>query len=223
MLTSIVLFGAVGASAEGSGASPAIRVETVEAKVGDDIEVNVFIDNNPGIAGMQLNVFYDADVLTYKGVEYAEEWGGSGIPPQKASNPFILLWYNFSDYSGSGVFATLSFSVADDSPNTVSEIKITYNAGDVSNQKFDDVDLAVVNGKVYITGNMPDVPIESDVFGDINGDGVLDFADVIRLLLFELNLNVKTNERAPDMNGDGKNTLADVVFLAIYLIKRLAE
>ena len=53
---------------------PTFKVETTNAAVGDTVKINVWAENNPGIASTKLIVNYDDATLDLKEVEYNTAW-----------------------------------------------------------------------------------------------------------------------------------------------------
>lgn len=56
------------------------------------------------------------------------------------------------------------------------------------------------------------------VYGDANGDGVVNVADVTALVAYILGQDVTINTQAADMNGDGIINVADVTVLIRYVL-----
>jgi endoglucanase len=54
------------------------------------------------------------------------------------------------------------------------------------------------------------------VYGDLNGDGVIDGADVILMLRYFTRPDVAINLAAADVNGDGTVDIADLILLLRY-------
>ncbi len=129
----------------------AFAVETVEAQRGDTVEVNVRVKNSPGITSTKLWVTFD-NALTLESVVYGTEISGSFVQPQRMTSPVILNWANgLEDYSGDYLFATLTFSVAQDASEGVHTVSVSYDPDDVYNVEEDNVDFAVISGGVKIS------------------------------------------------------------------------
>ena len=207
----------VAAGAEGTGSTPVIRVGNASAGAGEDVEVKITVENNPGIAGIGLIVEFDDKVLTLKEAVYSSSWRGSGIDPAKNGSPASLIWFNASDHKKDGVFATLRFSVAEDAKSTVTDIRISYRKGNISDQYGNDVDPTTVNGTVTVTGKAGDEFLPDT---DMNGDGRTDVFDLFLLITAILNVRDRTGA---DINGDGKVGIGDAVFFIRLLCKNAAR
>lgn len=56
------------------------------------------------------------------------------------------------------------------------------------------------------------------LYGDVNGDGLVDVSDVAILIAYVLGKDVAVNEQAADVNGDGLVDISDVAILLRYII-----
>lgn len=61
------------------------------------------------------------------------------------------------------------------------------------------------------------------MYGDVNGDGVVDIYDVTKLNAYLKNNSVKINEKAADVNADGKITEEDATILYAYTRGEITE
>ena len=177
---------------------------------GGTVKVNVRLEGNSGVAMMRLKVSYDSSVLTLDRITYNTDIGGATADPAFFDGYAVLLWYNESENSyGDWTFATLTFTVNPEAtPNTTSEIVLTYDADEVCDIEENNVVFSVENGVVSILDHVP---------GDITGDKVLNSKDVLRVARYFSGWDVEVNELALDVNGDGKVNSKDLLRLARYL------
>ena len=61
------------------------------------------------------------------------------------------------------------------------------------------------------------------LYGDVNGDGTVDFYDVAKLNAYLKNNSTKINEKAADVNADGKITEEDATILYAYTRGEITE
>ena len=128
----------------GETGAPAIKASDVTGEVGEIVEVEISLEDNPGIVFMQLEVSYDADVLrlTEGGITDTGRISGSA----HNHNPLILSWNTLNENKNNGVIAKIAFEIlkeADASP-----VSITYEPGDIRGFDLDKVYFQVKSGSV---------------------------------------------------------------------------
>lgn len=185
-------------------------VDDTSAVPGGTMQVNVRLENNPGIAMMRLKISYDSSVLTLNQVTYNAEIGGTATQPTISDGYVTLLWYNESEnVEGDWIFATLTFTVKDTAPvGSVSDIVLTYDAEEVCDIEENNVVFSIDNGSATVLDHVP---------GDVNGDDGLTSKDLLRLARYFAGWEVEVNENALDINGDGNVNSKDLLRLARYL------
>lgn len=189
-----------------------IRIEQVTAEPGSTVEVDILVENNPGIYSLEFRAGYTSEYLTLTGMVYNPEFGGSGMVPP-LGNSFSLSWYNnqtMEDVTTNGVLATLTFQVSQDAPED-QLLQIDFVSGSLECYNIADQELAVslVNGGILV---------QNGVFGDINGDRKATTRDVSRLHQYVVGWDVEVDPKAIDTNGDGKVTTRDVTRLHQYVV-----
>ena len=210
------LMGLVGFSAAASE-EVTLTVSEVTAAPGAEVEVTLTLSNNTGLAGMKISVAYDS-VLTLTGVELNSEISEMMTAPEPYTNPqSIAMVSPTEDTTANGVFATLTFKVSETAEaGYKASVSVTYDADDVFNGNFDNVQLNVVNGSVS-----DDAP--AIVYGDVNGDGRVNGRDVLLLRSYMANFDYDTNTSTvevhpgADVNGDGRINGRDVLLLRSYM------
>ena len=93
--------------------SGSVRVEDIDAKPGSEIKVPVYLDENPGVVYLNLEISYDKG-LTCTNIENNKEIfkGASFTAGDKSKNPFNLVWdasISNEDASTSIEMSTLAF------------------------------------------------------------------------------------------------------------------
>ncbi len=156
MIFSMGSFGSVIAESE-----PTVTIETIEAKAGEAVAVKVLIANNPGIWGMDLKISYDKTALTLESVENGDFFASSEWTKGNVENEVYTLSYAanaFEDIiTSSGTLAILNFKVSDNAVPGDYNITASYNTGDIINIDFDEINFKVVDGKVSIKADEPEV------------------------------------------------------------------
>lgn len=185
-------------------------VDHVGTMPGKTVEVNIRLENNPGVAMMRLQVAYDPALLTLDQVTYNSAIGGTSTQPAIFEDSAVLLWYNNSEnVEGDWIFATLSFTVKETADvGSTSDIVLTYDADEVCDIEENKVLFAIDNGSASALDHVP---------GDINGDQSLTAKDLLRLAKHFTGWEDEVNELALDVNGDGKVNSQDLLRLSKYL------
>ena len=135
-----------------NSSNPTFRVSTANAVAGaDDVVITIAVENNPGIASMNLVVTY-ADELTLTDITYNSDIGGMSQQPQRKDSPVILNWFNgTADSEGDWIFVTLKFSVTDTATAGDYNISISYDPNNVYDITETNIDFTVVNGKITVS------------------------------------------------------------------------
>ncbi len=112
---------------------PKLKVDTVSGLPGDEVELKVSVENNPGILGMILTIGYDESVLMLKSVENGEAvsdfltltssktlesgarfvWDGLELAPENIKDGTVLLMrFKIADTADEGKYS-INFGYAD--------------------------------------------------------------------------------------------------------------
>ncbi len=132
--------------------TPAIVISNASAAAGDtNVTVTVSLKNNPGIASLNLNLFYESG-LVLESIVYNSSIGGMSQQPQTKDSPVILNWINGSSNSeGDFVFATLSFRVEEGASSGEYEIYVTYDPDNVYDITETNIEFETVSGTITIS------------------------------------------------------------------------
>ncbi len=125
-----------------------IVVEQVTAQAGESVDVDVSLENNPGINTFTLSIEYDKDRLQLTGLTMNAGLGGSH---NFSANTEAVTWLASADTSYNGVAFTLHFDVLEDANAGNAEVTVTYSAGGICNFNEEDVDFGIQPGGVNIT------------------------------------------------------------------------
>ena len=183
-------------------------INSVEAKAGNVVVVEVLLKNNPGIQGIIGRLVYDESVMTLLSVE-------NGTVLADMDQERNLLWSADAETTEDGVLCTITFQMAENAP--AGAYPVAFILEDAVNEAEENVQLHVVFGSVTVSY----IP-----YGDVNGDGKITLADALRLRKFLANRDPETGasdvivEAGADVNGDGAVDLLDALRLRKFLASR---
>lgn len=189
-----------------------IIVETKKARAGKTVSVNVTLQNNPGIWGLDLSVEYDKTKLTLNSVTNGTvfsdaEW----VKGNLAGSKYILSYEasGFENVTANGVLATLEFTVNEDAAaDDFYAITVSYKAGDMIDVSFNEINAAVISGGVRVI----DI-----IYGDLNGDGLVNKKDALLLKMYLADNSTEIDLEAADVFADGVVNKKDSLYLRQYL------
>ena len=188
----------------------AMTISSVSAPRGNRVNVEVIIENNPGIAGAVIKFEYD-ERLTLVSASAGEAWSDLSLTkPAEFQSPCNFVWDGNGAY-GNGIVLTLTFDIPYDAAvDEVYEITAAYADGNIIDTDYNPVDLTIFSGAVTV----------SPMYGDVNDDGTVDVADVIALRRYLAGgYDVAINEDLADVNRDGMITIVDVIELRRYILQ----
>ena len=206
--------------------APKISVESTDAIPGETFDVNVRINNNPGLVMSELKVEFGS-ALTLIAAESKDAMPDSIFsftPPGKLANGGVITgaanftWYvnTISDSNiRNGVMLKLTFTLSDTAQEgEVYDIKVSSTDG------LGDRDLnlysASTSGRVTVVNYTP---------GDVNDDKRITMLDVVLLSRYIADggktdpdgYNVSINKKAGNVNDDGRINMLDVVLISRYI------
>lgn len=190
--------------------APKIYADSVNARAGEEVEIRVKIENNPGITALRLVVDYDDTVLEMTGFTFGDALSSMN----KGTSENFGNQYSFSMYSATadltdnGTLAVIKFKVNENAEDGEYPIRITYDSDDIFNLNGDSIHFDTVTGIVTVNSCLP---------GDVNDDGKINMRDVVLLQQVVNGWNVAYNKDAADYNGDGKINMRDIVALQQYI------
>jgi len=142
---------------EAEAAKPTFSVSSASAKPGDTVSLNVEMSNNPGVTSFMVDISYNDRYLSLATEPtLADMFTEAMASGDIAMNPFnIYMADHFVDVKENGVFATISFNVAEDAPSGEYQIKLSYDPVNVYNANMDSVTFETVAGKITVEGDIP--------------------------------------------------------------------
>lgn len=134
-----------------------IKVATVSAEAGSEIDVPVEITSNEGIVAISFTIEYDTDALELVSVKDCGLFADASYTPggDLTAVPFRVMWENAlatDNYTDTGSVAVFHFNVLDTAESGLSEIKINVEADNTFDVNMDDVAFESVNGGIEIAG-----------------------------------------------------------------------
>lgn len=192
--------------------APCITVDSKNAKAGQSVTLDVVLENNPGMWGMDLVVEYDKTQLTLTGVTNGTVFADSEWVKGNLSGEKYILSYEANEIennTNNGVVATLEFMVNEGATvDSLAAVTVSYKMGDIINIAFDDIGVAVVSGGVNIV---------DFIYGDLNSDGVVNKKDSLLLKMYLAGNTTDIDTDAADVFTDGSVNKKDSLLLKRYL------
>lgn len=153
-LSMIFTMSAISMSAVAQTGNGEITLESVTAENGESVSMDVLFQNNPGIWGMDLRISYDKSALTLTSVENGDFFQDAEWTKGNLNADVYILSYEASALenitTSSGTLATLNFTVSDTATAGDYTVTASYNAGDIINVSFDDINPSITNGKITV-------------------------------------------------------------------------
>ena len=155
-LSMLLAFGMLFSTAVPAAAAgdPTITVDAVTGELGETVEVNITVTDNPGIASMSFDLNYDSSVLTIESIENKVPATVQTMDSKDfTQNPYKFVWTTFglSSFDTTGVFAVVTFRVNENAAYGTSDITVTYDdTADITDVNDDPVAFNVANGSVTI-------------------------------------------------------------------------
>ena len=184
-----------------------ISDETVRA--GDEVKVKIYIDKNPGITGLSIDVDYP-EALTLTEIKYTDLFSAKPTNSKDYNSPMTISWHSPGslDEDATGLFATLTFVADINAEATDYTVRVTYKADNIIDSTLDDIPFDVENGTVSVQRPTP---------GDVNRDGAINMKDIVLVQQYINHWDVSIVERAADVNDDGDINMKDLVILQQYI------
>lgn len=146
---------------------PTFRGADIKAKAGDTITYEVFIENNPGIAGYKVQVDFSDEAfdlgtqkpdshentLKIELGDFSEDAGSVGnVVSNTTAYGCVALWYNIEEVDADGTVFTVTLKVAKDAINGKHAVKIRCDAINTIDVEGNPVAFETIDGSVTVTG-----------------------------------------------------------------------
>lgn len=193
-----------------------IDVKKTWGMPGEQVNVVLSMENNPGIVGLTLQIEFNDTVMSLVNAENGIAVNGSNIsftPPSSGSN---YVWAGASvsaDEISDGTLLTLTFKINEDAK--CGEYPISVSCSDAVDNDLKQVPINIKNNSFSIIDYIP---------GDTSGDGKIAMNDLVLLVRYiadngynENGYAAKVNKDACDVNADNDITVVDAVLLSRYI------
>lgn len=185
--------------------NPQIVIQSDDGVAGETLRLELRLVNNPGVAGLVLTLEYDTSVFELLTVE-------NGTLLAELDQGINLSWNMDGDCTQDGLLCTLEFQIAEDAPEGTYAISARFR--EACDYELEDVVFTVVPGQVEV---------RDFVYGDADGNGVVNGKDVILLRKFMANYDYDASvstvavSAGADANGDGVVNGKDVILLRKFM------
>ena len=186
---------------------PMLTVAQASAQPGQKVRLEITLTDNPGLCGLNFQIDYDKSRLTLEDFDCTSETFALGDWTVGIGEGEKALWLQPDETDKNGVILTLEFTIAQDAPQ--GEIPVTLTEASGVNAQAELVAVGTVAGSVQVTVGIP---------GDVNGDGRITFADLLRLRRYLAGQNIPVETGNADLNADGKIDLMDLMLLQKLLL-----
>ena len=206
LLLSMTVFHTVPAFAQGDGQA-AVTLKGV-ALAGKNIKLTVSLSNMPAYDDLGIKLSYDSAQLALIGGEWLKDGALEDFDVQNG----LAVWTGTRVEAVNGDVLEVEFTL-DEAFTPESDISVACEI--------------VAKAKGVTVANLnPSTPIEviTFIYGDANGDGEVDEADLLRLRKYIVNFDETTQESTvtifpgADANGDGEVDEVDLLRLRKYFI-----
>lgn len=132
-----------------------VKIDTKEAMQGDIVEINVELENNPGILAMHFDMTYDTERLELISAQDTALLEGSVFSQNTNVYPYVMLWNSASpkNFTKDGTLVNLNFKVKETAKPGQAFIKLEYDQENIFDVDLNDIKLMVVNGAINIKDN----------------------------------------------------------------------
>ena len=192
-----------------------IRTSTATGRAGDSVTVALSLEENPGLASLALDIYYDASGLAVESIASVRRGpalGGlifTGVTDTTyTNNPFRVSWFGTSNDYTHGDILLITFRILETAEDGYYDVWANYMP---ANTRDEDLDL------VLLTSWSGGVSVFNFTYGDTDGDKVVTLGDAIRIAQYINIWPVDIITQAADVDGDGAVTLADAILIAQYV------
>ena len=145
----------ISASGEGALINGTLSIENYSAQSGETIDVEVILNDNPGITALSFDIEYDSDRLELIKAEDGKILGTSTalFGNDTTANPYRLCWDDLSTENnmGNGTVAILTIKVKDNAPSGIASVGLILNQGSTFNVDMEDVAFTTESGGINVT------------------------------------------------------------------------
>ena len=129
-----------------------VAISSASAKAGEEVTLTVAIQNSPGIAGVQLYIGYDSDVMTYVSAKATNSSFYTSVSDDEGTNPVKVVMANLSlkNIEGEISVAEIKCKIADNA--ATGEYDVSVSAVEAYDKDIAPVAVNIQNGTVTVEG-----------------------------------------------------------------------
>lgn len=133
---------------------PRFELTNINGKIGDTVQIELNVFNNPGITALSVDIGYSAKDLELVSVEDAKLFEDGISTGVEGANPMKISWFttDSENKTDSGTLAVLKFKIKENAENSI--VTLSYNPENVFDSALENKKFEIVDGKVYI-GEIP--------------------------------------------------------------------
>lgn len=146
------------------GDKAVLEAENVTAKAGKTVEMEIYLNNNPGTSTVDVDLRYDTEVLTPVSFKAAGDLNGNGFFFSNLTDDDEYglfsdddgtyahgMWFNVSDFTGNGKVMTVTFEVSEDAAAGEYPVTFNENEDDLVNEDLENVETVYLEGSVTVS------------------------------------------------------------------------
>jgi ABC-type Na+ efflux pump permease subunit len=140
-----------GASGASGASGPRIYATGATAEAGGEFYVDVNVAENPGFAGIILEMSYDEETLIPIEVQSGSLTAEGLIDSRFGDGSLMMTWFDVEDITDDGGLFTVKFRAAGSAVSgSSSPLTLAYDQGNASNAVLQDVDFNLVSADIRI-------------------------------------------------------------------------
>lgn len=218
LLLSLFILLSITAVNVSADSEPSFELTKVYGDPGETVQIELIINNNPGITALSVDIGYSSDDLELIGIDNAGLFEDPISVGMLSANPIPISWYagDSGDKTDNGTVAILKFKIREGADN--SAVTISYNPENVINSAIQNKPFATVNGMVGI-GEEPIEPPRPYILGDVDDDGEVTVVDATYIQRKATRVKIPLTDEEMlhgDVDGDGEVTVLDATYIQRY-------
>lgn len=147
-----------GSDDQNTNGAVTISADNVFAKPGNDVQVIVRVNNNPGILGMTLSAYFDDVNLHLMSVENGSAFKNilELTPSKVLDNGAKFLWDGIElqdEDVHNGDILIMNFKVSDSAPKGKYPITLKYFENDIVDKDLRSISPEIINGYITVTSD----------------------------------------------------------------------
>lgn len=191
---------------------PSFDLSIASGEIGETVEVELNIVNNPGITALSVDIDYSEQDVELLNVEDGGLFDSSISLGRLDASPLKLSWYDADSQNRmeSGTLATLRFRIRENAVS--SRVSVSYDPDNVFDNSLQNQIFETKNGRILVNGAK---------IGDVNRDGEITIGDVTEIQRHIAECQLLDDEQMilADTNDDGIVDINDATLLQQYIAK----